>query len=519
MVSRGFRPWVPGPLVPAGRHCHDRCHGAVMTTERRCTGRCAPLLTHDSRKLPAGRHDRFRRRGSRPHQRPAQDIRTDPGRQRGRPGDRAGRGGGVPRAERRREVHHHRHAAGSDHSPDAGIGQGLRCPTGRRRAGGPGRRDAAGRRAAAGRHRPANWSACSPRCTAGRCRCSGRWNSPASPTSPARRPPSCPAANRSAFVTRLALVPDPDLLVLDEPTVAMDVEVRRAFWASMRDVHRSGRTVLFATHYLDEADAFADRVVVLADGVIVADGTGAQIKSSVGRPDDLGGDPRCGCRTVSANFPASSASITRRPESCCTATTPMPRCGRCWPATRTRTTSRSPPATSRTPSCELTAYRSPGVEPMTTTTTPGCRRHRRHDRPLRADLHPPAYRNIRFLVLTVALPLLLFLLYANIYQGADAGSGLSVVAYLMVSMASFGCIGAAINTGARVAIERQTGLEPATAADRAARPFVPDRQGRGVHAGHAARADPGVHRRRHGRQRLLAGGPVARPPDSPSGSG
>jgi ABC-2 type transport system permease protein len=68
-----------------------------------------------------------------------------------------------------------------------------------------------------------------------------------------------------------------------------------------------------------------------------------------------------------------------------------------------------------------------------------------------------AYRNVRFLVLTVALPLLLFLLYSNIYQGQDAGGGLSVVAYLMVSMASFGCIGAAINTGSRVATERQTG--------------------------------------------------------------
>ncbi len=67
------------------------------------------------------------------------------------------------------------------------------------------------------------------------------------------------------------------------------------------------------------------------------------------------------------------------------------------------------------------------------------------------------YRNTGFLVLTVALPLLLFLLYANLYQGQDAGDGLTVVAYLMVSMASFGCIGAAINTGARVAVERQIG--------------------------------------------------------------
>ena len=68
-----------------------------------------------------------------------------------------------------------------------------------------------------------------------------------------------------------------------------------------------------------------------------------------------------------------------------------------------------------------------------------------------------AYRNLRFLVLTVALPLLLFLLYSSLYGGQTTGTGLSVIAYLMVSMASFGCIGAAINTGARVAIERQTG--------------------------------------------------------------
>lgn len=92
----------------------------------------------------------------------------------------------------------------------------------------------------------------------------------------------------------LALVPDPDLMVLDEPTVAMDVEVRRSFWASMREFTDAGRTVLFATHYLEEADAFADRVVVLADGAIVADGTGAQIKQSVAG------------RTVSAVIPGAA---------------------------------------------------------------------------------------------------------------------------------------------------------------------------------------------------------------------
>jgi ABC-2 type transport system ATP-binding protein len=79
----------------------------------------------------------------------------------------------------------------------------------------------------------------------------------------------------------LALVPDPDLLLLDEPTVAMDVELRRSFWASMREFVEAGKTVMFATHYLEEADDFADRVVVIAAGRIVADGTGAQIKATV----------------------------------------------------------------------------------------------------------------------------------------------------------------------------------------------------------------------------------------------
>ena len=79
----------------------------------------------------------------------------------------------------------------------------------------------------------------------------------------------------------LAIMPDPDLLILDEPTVAMDVEIRRAFWASMRHFTAGGRTVLFATHYLEEADAVADRIVVLAEGRIVADGTGASIREKV----------------------------------------------------------------------------------------------------------------------------------------------------------------------------------------------------------------------------------------------
>jgi ABC-2 type transport system ATP-binding protein len=80
----------------------------------------------------------------------------------------------------------------------------------------------------------------------------------------------------------IALVADPDLLLLDEPTSAMDVEGRREFWASMRAVAARGTTVIFATHYLEEADAFADRIVLLARGEIVADGPATEIKAKVG---------------------------------------------------------------------------------------------------------------------------------------------------------------------------------------------------------------------------------------------
>jgi len=86
---------------------------------------------------------------------------------------------------------------------------------------------------------------------------------------------------RQRVLFALAVVPDPDLIVLDEPTVAMDVETRRAFWAAMRVLAGDGRSVLFATHYLEEADANADRIVLLARGKVVADGPATQIKATV----------------------------------------------------------------------------------------------------------------------------------------------------------------------------------------------------------------------------------------------
>ncbi|GII78880.1 ABC transporter ATP-binding protein [Sphaerisporangium rufum] len=76
----------------------------------------------------------------------------------------------------------------------------------------------------------------------------------------------------------LALVGDPDLLILDEPTAALDVEARRRFWEGMRRFAARGKTVLFSTHYLEEADEHADRIVVVDRGRVVADGTSREIK-------------------------------------------------------------------------------------------------------------------------------------------------------------------------------------------------------------------------------------------------
>jgi len=77
----------------------------------------------------------------------------------------------------------------------------------------------------------------------------------------------------------LTLAGNPDLLFLDEPTTGLDVTTRRALWAQVRRVIRQGRTVVLTTHYLEEADALADRIALLDHGVIIAEGTPAEIKA------------------------------------------------------------------------------------------------------------------------------------------------------------------------------------------------------------------------------------------------
>ncbi len=98
----------------------------------------------------------------------------------------------------------------------------------------------------------------------------------------------------------VALVSNPELLVLDEPTAALDVQGRHAFWETMRAFAERGKTIVFATHYLEEADAFADRIVLMAKGEIVADGPTGEIKGMVGS------------RTIRATLPDADLDGLRR---------------------------------------------------------------------------------------------------------------------------------------------------------------------------------------------------------------
>jgi ABC-2 type transport system ATP-binding protein len=89
----------------------------------------------------------------------------------------------------------------------------------------------------------------------------------------------CSGGQQQRLRFAMALLPDPELLILDEPTTGMDVGGRHDFWTAIREDARGGRTVIFATHYLEEADAYADRVVFVRRGQVVADGTAAEVKA------------------------------------------------------------------------------------------------------------------------------------------------------------------------------------------------------------------------------------------------
>jgi ABC-2 type transport system ATP-binding protein len=116
-----------------------------------------------------------------------------------------------------------------------------------------------------------------------------------------RRVGKCSGGEQQRLRFAMALVSDPELLVLDEPTTGMDVEGRRSFWSAIRQDAAKGRTVLFATHYLEEADVYADRIILLRHGEKVADGTSSQIKAmAAGRTvrATLAGATEAGLRVI-----------------------------------------------------------------------------------------------------------------------------------------------------------------------------------------------------------------------------
>ena len=115
-----------------------------------------------------------------------------------------------------------------------------------------------------------------------------------------RRVGKCSGGEQQRLRFAMALLSDPELLVLDEPTTGMDVEGRRGFWGAIRQDAAEGRTVLFATHYLEEADAYADRIILVRHGEIVADGTASEIKAMAAG------------RTVRATLPGADEAELRR---------------------------------------------------------------------------------------------------------------------------------------------------------------------------------------------------------------
>lgn len=107
-----------------------------------------------------------------------------------------------------------------------------------------------------------------------------------------RRVGKCSGGEQQRIKFALALLPDPDVLILDEPTAGMDVMARREFWSTMRAEATQGRTVIFATHYLEEAQNFAERTILMSQGKIVADGATAELRQLISG------------RTLSASFPS-----------------------------------------------------------------------------------------------------------------------------------------------------------------------------------------------------------------------
>ncbi len=241
----------------------------------------------------------------------------------------------------------------------------------------------------------------------------------------------------------IALVSDPDLLVLDEPTVAMDVEGRAAFWATMRGYAAGGKTVVFATHYLEEADAYADRAVLMARGRVVADGPTTELKAMVG------------LRTIRATLPGVE----------------LPEIERLPGVTRAERRGEAVVLTCSDSDAAIRALLT-GFSGARDIEIVGAGLEEAFLELTRDDEEDGvstavytrfevvrAFRNRRFFIFSVAFPLLIY--YAIAAPNRDeldfGGSGIDAPLYFMVGLTAFGTMNAVLAIGARIAAERSTG--------------------------------------------------------------
>ncbi len=248
----------------------------------------------------------------------------------------------------------------------------------------------------------------------------------------------------------IALVSNPELLVLDEPTTAMDVEGRRAFWTTMREFAARGKTVLFATHYLEEADAYADRALLMAGGRVVADGPTTEIKAMVG------------LRTIRATLPGADLDALGRLPGVARAE----RRGEAVVLSCTDGDAALRVLLREFPDARDVEIASAGLEEaFLQLTGTGNRRPCRNGGGAMSSATYVRYevlrtfRNRRFFIFSLGFPVALFFLIAgpNRDEHNLAGTGISAPLYFMVSLAAFGAMNGVIAGGARIALERTVG--------------------------------------------------------------
>ena len=247
----------------------------------------------------------------------------------------------------------------------------------------------------------------------------------------------------------VALISDPRLLVLDEPTAAMDVESRQAFWATMRGLAGGGKTILFATHYLEEADDYADRVVLLAQGRVVADGPTTEIKAMVGS------------RTIRATLPDAALDALRSLPGVSAAD----RHGEAVSLICSDSDAALRALLGSYPDARDIEVTGAGLEQAFIQLTgnggsaavaeSGCVNTWAYTRYelLRT------IRNRRFFVFALGFPLILFFVIAGPQRHVRdlGGSGIAAPLYFMVGLVSFGGMATMLSAGGRIAAERSVG--------------------------------------------------------------